>query len=135
MSIFISCSRFDQENDYSGRNEIFLPVATADPSELIPKIRTLLQEIYRPNLPYKQAGVILFDLVTAYQLNLFDPINRIRQEHFLSSVDAIRQRFGKDSLTIATQEAEAMASISSTKHRSRRYTTDMNEVIDVVLPD
>ncbi|ERJ64907.1 ImpB/MucB/SamB family protein [Porphyromonas gingivalis] len=136
LSIFISCSRFDQENDYSGRNEMLLPVATSDPSELIPKIRTLLQEIYRPNLPYKQAGVILSDLVAeAYQLNLFDPIDRMRQERFLSSVDAIRQRFGRDSLTVATQETEAIASVSSIKHRSRRYTTDMNEVIDVVLPD
>nr|WP_262909999.1 DUF4113 domain-containing protein [Porphyromonas gingivalis] len=59
----------------------------------------------------------------------------MRQERFLSSVDAIRQRFGRDSLTVATQETEAIASVSSIKHRSRRYTTDMNEVIDVVLPD
>ncbi|WP_033317113.1 Y-family DNA polymerase [Porphyromonas gulae] len=136
LSIFISCSRFDQKNDYSAQNEMLLPVATADPSELLPKIRTLLQEIYRPNTPYKQAGVILSDLVTdAYQLNLFDPIDRIRQERFLTSVDTIRRRFGKESLTIATQEAEAIACISSVKHRSRRYTTNINEVIDIVLPD
>ncbi|MDP0625542.1 DUF4113 domain-containing protein [Porphyromonas gingivalis] len=50
-------------------------------------------------------------------------------------MDAIRQRFGRDSLTVATQKTEAIASVSSIKHRSRRYTTDMNEVIDVVLPD
>lgn len=136
LSIFVSSSRFDQENRYAASNDMILPVATADPSELLPHIRSLLQEIYRPHVPYKQAGVILSDIVTeAYQLSLFDPIDRARQERFLHAVDNIRGRYGRDSLAMAIQGVrEEKAVISASKYRSRDYTTSLNEVIDIVLP-
>ena len=133
ISVFIHTNYFRADlPQYSNSARITFDVPTADARELIKAAAAALKKIYRPGFSYKQAGVTMSGIVNgAVQTALFDPVNRVRQEMLLKSLDSIRNKMGDSAVRIASQGNSF--EISNRQFASHRYTTDLNDIIQVKL--
>ncbi len=71
---------------------------TAFPLDLVPIVRELFRRVYQPTTLYRQAGVVLAELIPALsvQPTLFDHPLRIEKIATLyQAVDALREKYGK----------------------------------------
>ncbi len=112
--------------------EVRFDIPTADTGILASTLVGALQEIYRPQVAYHRAGVMLYDFVPDSQLqtDIFGKVDiklhdggRARME----AMDAVNQRFGKRKLMFA---AEELAAKWQPKHnlRSPRYVSHWDEL-------
>ncbi len=100
---------------------------------------------YRKGYQYKRAGVIVSGVSSrnAIQQDLFDtvtPEQRNKLNRLSEVVDKINHRMGRDTMILGVQqfpvdeqtgEALNFRDLISHKYRSRCYTTDINELLEV----
>ena len=115
-------------------NEITLalPHATDDTRLLIQRALAGLGEIYQPGLKYKKAGVILGGIRSAEirqpGLTGLYP-EAIAPSPIMTLMDQVNQRYGRDTVRIASIGVDTKASWHmSCSRRSRRYTTALEEL-------
>ena len=136
VMVFAYTSRFrtDESSDVIQQN-ISLPVATNDPRELIKAALDGLRAHYKEGTYwYKKAGVVCHDLVPAgaVQTHLFDTVDRMKQKKLLEAIDAINRKNGTGTVRVAAQGDLPNFGMRTT-FLSRRFTTNLNEVIEVKL--
>jgi len=134
VMVFAYTSRFrtDIEGDVI-QQCVSLPVATADPSELISVVLKALRSNYRPGtFYYKKAGVVVWDITTedAIQTNLFDPVDRRRQQQLNQVIDSINRKNGRDTIHLSIQ-GDKKGFVLKTAHISRQYTTNIDDILVV----
>ena len=134
LIVFAYTSRFrtDESSDVIQQN-VSLTVATNDPRELIKAALNGLRAHYKEGIYwYKKAGVVCYDLVSAgaVQTHLFDTVDRTRQKKLLEAIDAINQKNGTGTVRVASQGNLVNFGLR-TAFLSRRFTTNLNEVIEV----
>ena len=85
---------------YSRHIIITFPVATNSTQEILYYVQDGLQKIFRPNFLYKKAGVMFMDICseTAVQGNLFDTVDRKKHKSLMTVLDAVNDRYGRDTL-------------------------------------
>lgn len=129
--VFIQTSRF-KDDIYTPSKMIPLSFHTADTAEIISYCRQALDTIYLPNMEYKRAGVVLMDITQSeyIQRDLFDPKDRDKQERLSKALDEIVKKNGRDCIKVAVQGEGYRANIRQ-EHLSKRYTTNLNEIIEV----
>lgn len=129
--LFVQTNRF-KEDAYRPSKMIQLPFHTASETEIISYCRQALEAIYIDKIEYKRAGVILMDILAEefVQNDLFDPIDRRKQKRLTEAVDNIIRRNGRQSIQVATEGNGYKANIRQ-EYLSRRYTTNLNEIIEV----
>ena len=81
-----------------------LPVATADSGKQIRAAMAALGQLWRPDYPYKKAGVILPGLVPAVAVGggLFDRPDDARSQARMNAVDALIKRSGRGAVGFGT---------------------------------
>ena len=136
LMVFAYTSRFrtDESSDVIQQN-ISLTVATNDPRELIKAALDGLRAHYKEGIYwYKKAGVVCYDLVPAgaVQTHLFDTVDRTKQIKLLEAIDAINRKNGTGTVRVASQ-GDLLNFGMRTAFLSRRFTTNLNEVIEVKL--
>lgn len=131
VSVYIRTDRFRPDLlQYANTGSSSLVVATADPRELIRAAHEALSAIYRPGYGYKKAGVTLTELTYgASQGDLFDTVDRLKQERLLQAMDMIHRQNGYTALQVAAQVS--LNDAVSHKYRSPNYTTSLDDVITV----
>ena len=94
----------------------------------------MLRNIYKEGALYKKAGIIVADLVAEsnVQLSIFDERNRGKRQKLLSVMDGINLKYGATLLKIATQ-GEGRKWRLKNEHISKRYTTNMDDLIEIVV--
>ncbi len=109
-----------------------LTVPTDHLGELTSIVLTALRRDFREGYHYKKAGVIVWDICprTEVQADLFDPIDRERQQRLSQAIDAINRKNGHDTVRTAIQGTD-MSWHLKTEHASRQYTTNLKEVVVV----
>lgn len=109
-----------------------LDTPTNDTAEITKCCLTMLRDNYKQGYNYKKAGVTLWNISkeTATQAMLFDPVDRIRQKRVMQAIDSINRKNGKNFIKLGTQMHAAAWDVKS-EHRSRRYTTQLSEVLQV----
>lgn len=128
MVVFAHTNRF--KDDYMARSSnITFPEAVDSFRFMTKYLEQALDNIYQPELQYKKAGLIITDLVSSEQetQDLFDHIN-IRHDQLLPSIEAIKHRFGKSSLQLAS----GLLSKDWQMNRhliSRHFTTDLDDIL------
>lgn len=135
LQVFIYTNRFREDLPQTYQSQVVtLPTPTNDVSELIHYARKALRNIYRDGYLYKKAGVIVADLVkeSNVQLNIFDERDRGKRQKLLSVMDNISQKYGPQLLRIATQ-GEGKKWKLRNEYISRRYTTNMDDLIEIVV--
>jgi DNA polymerase V len=133
-SLFLSNNR--HKPGFRSWNEtVGLSTPTADTGILISRLSEVLSAIHNPDYDYHRAGVILSNFIPkkAVQSDLFGQVDTAAvddSDQRMRAVDAINQRYGKDSLRYA---AENLSQAWRPLHniRSQRYTTDWGELPEV----
>jgi hypothetical protein len=104
LMVFAHTNRFrPRDAQYDAMRHVAFPVATADTAKLIGAARRGLAALYRRGYRYKKAGVILLDLMPARetQSGLFDAADSAASKARMRAVDALNQRYGRDTETFA----------------------------------
>ena len=88
-----------------------------------------LKKIYKKNIEYKKAGVIVMGLIpnNKTQLNLFEKENP-KHQMLMKTLDFIAKKEGPNKIKLASQDLKRIWKMKQTK-LSSRYTTELNETI------
>ena len=138
MTVFAYTSRFrnDLPSDYLQANTYF-QVPTNDVMELIFGAVKVLRDNWKSGSTdyfYKKAGVIVWDICSdnAVQGDLFDTVDRGKRTALAKAIDEINRKNGFNAVRVAVQGYDTKWRLKR-EHVSKRFTTNINEIIDVHL--
>lgn len=129
--MFLTTSRHRKDlPQLAPRAMIPLDAPTDDTRLILQAVKEGLEQMYRPGYVFMKAGVMLVDLVDAqqYQLSLLAPPAKAHP-HVMRAVDAINQRMGQGTIHFGMRDPDAAWQLRC-GHRSRRYTTRWNELLE-----
>lgn len=130
---FVYTSRFraDTPEDYISSDIIF-PVATNNHQELVAYAVQALRRYWKGDgkYYYKKAGVLVWDICkdNEVQGNLFDEVDREKQQKLMAAIDEINKKNGHDTIRISTQGYSKTWHLKS-EYISHQYTTNLDDVI------
>jgi len=130
ISVFVTTSRFIKNRYFNSQTAAF-EVATNDTTELIRAACLCVEKLYRKRCLFKKCGVVLHSLVSEDQIqhNLFDTADREKSKRLMLAVDLINTRF-EDSVHWAAEGLKQSWQVKF-KRRSRRFTTDWSDLLEV----
>ena len=146
VTVFIQTNHFRE--DLPQRDSgitVTLNTPTNNTQEVVKAALRAFKACYKEGYLYKRAGVIVSGISkqNAIQLNLFDELTPEQREKFnkLSEVmDTINRKMGNDTMILGIQqfpkdentgEQKNFRDLIKHEHRSKCYTTDIDELIEV----
>ncbi|MFM1907996.1 MAG: hypothetical protein RLZZ591_1673, partial [Pseudomonadota bacterium] len=131
--VFIRTSPFRKDEQYSRSITVPLRRPSADTAILVSAALKRLNAIYRPNINYAKAGVMLLDLqsdaVQQFELDLEgeDTSDRSR---LMGTLDALNQRYGRGTVVVGSAGLHGDKRVWSMKQERRTpgYTTCWDEL-------
>lgn len=137
ITVFVRTDRYKlDDQQYSGSMTLQLAPMT----NIINDIQTMafkaLDSIYRKDLRYKKAGVMLGDLVPDYGIPqpLWETDKAEKMRELMAKVDRLNQRFGRETVQCGTFISDGKWRMQM-NNRSPRYTTRWDELLKVVCSD
>lgn len=128
LMVFIHTNNFREDLPQYWKNTIVqLPIPTSDTLEIVEYALSGLKTIFMEGYQYKKAGVIITEITTNAQLGLFDSIDRDKRERLMQVVDEINGKH-QHHVKLAIQGSGRDWKLKQ-EQLSKRYTTDINEVI------
>jgi len=117
------------ESQYRASKIVTLPYATNSTLTINQFAQKALDEIFKPDIKYKRAGVILMGLIktNALQLDLFqneDP----KHKKLMATMDVMNDKFGGRKMKIANQDLQRTWKMRQA-HLSPEYTTKFSDII------
>jgi len=134
MTVFVMTSRFvEPRKRYFNSRGVHFPTATNYTPELIEYATGVVQRLYKKGFLYTKAGLILGDLVPEgkVQGNLFDRADRRKSRRLMQAIDAVNLKL-PDSPLIWAAEGIDQSWRTKFARRSKRYTTQWDELVEVV---
>lgn len=130
LMVFIHTNYFREDLPQYWKNTIVhLPVPTNDTQEIVHYALAGLKNIFVNGYQYKKAGVIITEITEGAQLGLFDHIDRDKRERLMQAVDKINGEHGHN-IKLAIQGTGRDWKLKQ-EQLSGRYTTDLNQIINV----
>ena len=130
--IFVKSNKH-QKNKLQYRNGIVMTLPFASNSSItISKYAAEgLKRIYKQDIEYKKAGVIVMGLIPtdSNQLNLFEKENP-RYQALMKTLDFINKKEGSNKIKLASQDLKRIWKMKQTK-LTKRYTTELKEIISI----
>lgn len=136
VGVFIHTNRFreDMEQDFPS-SWVRLDVPVSSTQEVVKAALRAFDYIYRPELQYKRAGVMVSEIVDsdAVQGDLFDVEDEVRQrEDKISKVmDLFNTSEGRNLVRLAVQRQGHYADGIRREHCSKLFSTDWDQLIDI----
>ena len=129
VSVFLRTNPFDRNRYYSNSSTTTLSYPTYDTVQIVKTALQLTKIIFRENYKYKKAGVLLsgFYEKGTETKDLFSEA-RYRSPKLMSAVDQINERYGSDTIQIAT-ECQMGKWKQKRKNCTQSYTTQLNKVL------
>jgi DNA polymerase V len=129
VSVFLRTNPFDRNRYYSNSSTTTLSYPTYDTMQIVKTALQLTKIIFRENYKYKKAGVLLsgFYEKGTETKDLFSE-TRYRSPKLMSAVDQINERYGSDTIQIATE-----CQIGKWKQKRRNCTQSYTTQLDNVL--
>ena len=135
VTVFIGSNPFREDlAQYGNGATVELLNPTSDTLEITEAALKALKAIFRKGIQYKRAGVVLSGIIPdeCVQADLFDPVrNRPERNCLMEEIDAINQRYGVKTLSLAVEGPAKQDWKSKSEHRSRNYLTDINELLTI----
>ena len=130
--IFVKSNKH-QKNKLQYRNGIVMTLPFASNSSIsISKYAVEgLKRIYKQDIEYKKAGVIVMGLIPtdSNQLNLFEKENP-RYQALMKTLDFINKKEGPNKIKLASQDLKRIWKMKQTR-LTKRYTTELDEIISL----
>jgi DNA polymerase V len=129
VSVFLRTNPFDRNRYYSNSSTTTLSYPTYDTMQIVKIALQLTKIIFRENYKYKKAGVLLsgFYEKGTEAKDLFSEA-RYRSPKLMSAVDQINERYGSDTIQIAT-ECQIGKWKQKRKNCTQSYTTQLDNVL------
>jgi DNA polymerase V len=129
VSVFLRTNPFDRNCYYSNSSTTTLSYPTYDTMQIVKTALQLTKIIFRENYKYKKAGVLLsgFYEKGTETKDLFSE-TRYRSPKLMSAVDQINERYGNDTIQIAT-ECQIGKWKQKRKNCTQSYTTQLDNVL------
>ena len=130
--VFIrTSSHLPIDQQYYNSSLVNLPNPTNSAITIAKYANMGLKRIFKKNINYKKAGVILTDLTpsNSKQLNLFQNTGNTHGD-LMKVIDKIHLRFGENLLKLGNQDLDQTWKMRQ-EYLSSRYTTDIKEIIKV----
>ena len=129
VSVFLRTNPFDRNCYYSNSSTTTLSYPTYDTIQIVKTALQLTKIIFRENYKYKKAGVLLsgFYEKGSETKDLFSEA-RYRSPKLMSAVDQINERYGSDTIQIAT-ECQMGKWKQKRKNCTQSYTTQLDNVL------
>lgn len=130
VTVFIQGNPFRKDlPQYSNSVTIGLCGPTSDTGELIKTAKCGLDRIFKPNIPYKKAGVMMLNLHRHEQapLSLFGEASP-RTGKLLATMDQLNDKFGSGAVCYG-HVPRSRTWYMNQQSRSHRYTTHWNELL------
>jgi len=131
MMVFVESNRFREHDEYYSQSVVLkLPFPTNSSIELAVFALKGLKSIFKDNISYKRAGVIVMDFVpdNEYQPSLFFNSNP-KHKILMETVDSLNEKFGMQKVHLGSQDRKIHK--MKQEHLSQRYTTEISECITV----
>jgi DNA polymerase V len=133
MGVFIQTSPFGDGPRYNRAHTVNLPAPTNDTVQLVRVAMWVIKQIYKPGYRFQKAGVMLGEIVPAQgqQTDLFGfrPADE-KSARLMVALDAVNQRWGRQTLRMASQGNKAPWAMKQ-DYLSPRYTTSWEEILVV----
>ena len=129
VSVFLRTNPFDRNCYYSNSSTTTLSYPTYDTVQIVKIALQLTKIIFRENYKYKKAGVLLsgFYEKGTETKDLFSEA-RYRSPKLMSAVDQINERYGSDTIQIAT-ECQMGKWKQKRKNCTQSYTTQLDNIL------
>ena len=133
VSVFLRTNPFDRNRYYSNSSTTTLSYPTYDTVQIVKTALQLTKIIFRENYKYKKAGVLLsgFYEKGTETKDLFSEA-RYRSPKLMSAVDQINERYGSDTIQIAT-ECQMGKWKQKRKNCTQSYTTQLDNVLLILI--
>ena len=134
LMVFLETNRFRNDLPQNNRHTVItMPVATNSSLEILHYVSKALERIYIPGYKYKKTGVMLMDISSedAYQMNLWDNIDRTKHKRLMEVLDRTNERYGRNSLKPAILGDGRQWKIKQ-ERLSPCYTTRMSDFPKVI---
>lgn len=136
--VFARTSFFRNDPSYAGSTTHYLPYATSHTSTLTQAVWAALARIYKPGFNYVKAGVCLLELeanTAPTQASLFEepcPTYQDRSHTLMQVMDQLNQRFGQNTLSLATHmHPESAPWRMKQQRKTPAYTTNWADIVEV----
>ena len=132
IHLYIKTSPFNRNKKQYYANSILISLdkPTNDTITLNKKVLSNLNKIFKPGFLYQKAGVILSGLEPdGLDLNLFGKTNK-KKEKLMNAYDFINQKYGEDSIQIASEGTQKRWLMKKNKCSSN-FTTNFKDLLIV----
>ena len=132
--VSILTNRFNlNDPQYNTSRYIRLSFPTSETSEIVKYCRKALLDIYKEGYKFKKAGVTLTDIGQRDEvnLNLFDEIDRAKQNRLSKAIDTINDKEGFQIVKLAIQGINKGKWNLKKDFASRCYSTRLSDVIEI----
>ena len=129
LRIFIRPSRHGDFMLRGGVREVLLATPSADTFLFLAHVRTLLDELFEPAVPYQKAGIELSQIVPSGAANrpLFPTDDGRESGMLLGTLDRLNGRYGREVVVLGSRLQSQRWSVRADR-RSPAYTTRWSEV-------
>jgi DNA polymerase V len=130
IQVTLGTSRHGDYLLQGGTKEYVFTTPTNDMFELTKAAETLVETIYKPGIPYKKAGVLLYDLLpeAIEQASLFESAREQKTRALTPLIDDINAKIGKGSKLMLGSYSKQKTWKSSQSQKSPAYTTSWKDI-------
>lgn len=130
MTVFAHTNRF-KDNYFASSINVVFSQATDSFRYMATALDNALDNIYKPYIHYKKAGIIISDLITDVNqtVDLFDNVNIIHDE-LLPTLESIKKKYGKHSIKLASEKLSEEWRMQR-NYTSAHFTTDIDDILVV----
>lgn len=132
--VYIRTSPFKPDEPfYSNGMTVPLPSPTDDTRQLVSVVLWALKQLYKPDLNYAKAGVMLDQLVPAegVQTDLFSQMKQSpKSNKLMMTMDSINQKMGKETIKLASEGFKRPWKMRQ-ENKSPSYTTNWSQLIKI----
>lgn len=135
VTVFMYSNRFREDLPQYGNSATYTFItSTSDTLEITQAALALAEQLYRPGILYKKAGVIVGDIIdtSIVQMEIFDPIpNRKERSELMKVIDNLNHRYGLKTIRLMAEGEQQQSWKVKCEHRSQNYLTDINEILTI----
>jgi len=135
LSVFIATDFFSKKNDfYSNSCHITFPTPTSYTPDLIGCAKKCLEKIFKEDLFYKKAGVILSDFTDENyeQRDMFCKLKTKKTKSLMKIMDDINYKANKKAIFFAAEGIDKVYN-SLSNMRSKKHTTSFDELLEIKI--
>lgn len=129
IQVMLGTSRHSDYFLQGGSEMLVLSTPTSDSFELMKAADTLVDKLFKADIPYKKAGILLqqFTQEAFEQLSMFDDCKKSKTNDLMPVIDKLNMRSGT-SLILLGSHLKTTRWQSSQESRSPAYTTNWNDI-------